>query len=113
MPTIRVFDPAMCCSSGVCGPSIDPELARFAADVAWLQQQGVAVERFNLAQQPGAFAATPPVQAALARGTDVLPLILVDDRIAVERAGGVVQPGQQGGGRRQGLVGLGPRRVGR
>ncbi len=86
MPTIRVFDPAMCCSSGVCGPSVDPELARFAADVAWLQQQGVAVERFNLAQQPGAFASTPPVQAALARGTEVLPLILVDDRIAVEGA---------------------------
>ena len=86
MPTNRVFDPAMCCSSGVCGPSVDPELARFAADVAWLQQQGVAVERFNLAQQPGAFAASPPVQAALARGTEVLPLILVDDRIAVEGA---------------------------
>jgi hypothetical protein len=32
--TIRVFDPAMCCSTGVCGPSIDPELTRFAGDVA-------------------------------------------------------------------------------
>ena len=86
MSTIRVFDPAMCCSSGVCGPSVDPELARFAADVAWLQQQGVTIERFNLAQQSAAFAASPPVQAALARGTEVLPLILVDDRIAVEGA---------------------------
>ncbi len=84
MTTIRVFDPAMCCSTGVCGPSIDPELARFAADVDWLQQQGVAVERFNLSSQPAAFAETPVVKDALARGTEVLPLVLVGDRIAVE-----------------------------
>jgi len=82
--TIRVFDPAMCCSTGVCGPSVEPELARFAADVDWLQKQGVTVERFNLAQQPGAFAETPAVKDALARGTGVLPLVLVGDRIAVE-----------------------------
>jgi Arsenical resistance operon protein ArsD len=82
--TIRVFDPAMCCASGVCGPSVDPELARFAADVDWLQQQGVPVERYNLAQQPAAFADTPAVREALARGTEVLPLILVGDRIAAE-----------------------------
>jgi hypothetical protein len=84
--TLRVFDPAMCCSTGVCGPSVDPQLARFAADVAWLQGQGVTVERFNLAQQPAAFAETPAVKEALARGTEVLPLIVVGDRIAVEGA---------------------------
>jgi hypothetical protein len=84
--TIRVFDPAMCCSTGVCGPSVDPELTRFAADVDWLQKQGVTVERFNLSQQPGAFADTPAVKEALARGTEVLPLVLVGDRIAVEGA---------------------------
>ena len=83
---IRVFDPAMCCSTGVCGPSVDPELARFAADVDWLQKQGVSVERFNLAQQPAAFAETPTVKEALTRGTEVLPLILVGDRVAVEGA---------------------------
>jgi hypothetical protein len=83
---IRIFDPALCCSSGVCGTSVDPELARFAADVDWLQKQGVSVERFNLSQQPAAFAETPVVKDALARGTEVLPLILVGDRIAVEGA---------------------------
>jgi len=87
MPTtIRVFDPAMCCSTGVCGPGVDPELARFASDVEWLQKQGVKVERFNLSQQPAAFAETVVVKQALERGTDVLPLVLVNDRIAVEGA---------------------------
>jgi hypothetical protein len=74
----------MCGSTGVCGPGVDPELARFASDVEWLQKQGVKVERFNLSQQPGAFAETAAVKQALERGTDVLPLVVVDGRIAVE-----------------------------
>ncbi len=82
--TLRVFDPAMCCSTGVCGPSVDPDLARFAADVDWLQKQGVTVERFNLSAQPAAFAETPAVKEELAPGTEVLPLVMVGERIAVE-----------------------------
>lgn len=82
--TLRVFDPAMCCSTGVCGPSVDPALTRFAADLDWLRKHGVAIERFNLSQQPAAFAETPAVKEALERGLQVLPLILVDDRVAVE-----------------------------
>ncbi len=80
MTTVRVFDPAMCCSTGICGPSVDPELARFAADLAWLEGQGVAVERFNLAQQPAAFVGDVEVRAALeAQGADALPLVKVND----------------------------------
>ena len=41
MTSIQVFDPAMCCSTGICGPSVDPQLVRFAADLAWLKSQGV------------------------------------------------------------------------
>ena len=47
--TLRVFGPASCCATGVCGPSIDPGLARFAVGVAWLKANGVSVERFHLA----------------------------------------------------------------
>lgn len=81
MTTVQIFDPAMCCSSGVCGPGVDPELVRFAADVEWLAQTGVAVERFNLAQQPEAFVAHGVVTEALREGGEaVLPLIVVDGR---------------------------------
>jgi hypothetical protein len=87
MPTVRVFDPPMCCSTGVCGPSVDPELARFTADLDWLKKQGVQVERYNLSQQPGAFASNAAVKDALnTRGNDCLPLVIVDERIAVEGA---------------------------
>ena len=87
MPTVRVFDPPMCCSTGVCGPSVDPELARFTADLDWLKKQGVQVERYNLSQQPGAFASNGVVKDALnARGNGCLPMVVVDERIAVEGA---------------------------
>ena len=79
---VEVFDPSMCCSTGVCGPSVDPVLPRLAADLDWLAEHGVQVTRHNLAQEPAAFATAPAVQAALTeRGTDCLPLILVDGRI--------------------------------
>jgi hypothetical protein len=76
---IQIFDPPMCCSTGVCGPAVDPELVQFAADLDWLRRQGVEVERYNLSQQPAAFVNTPAVKAALAaEGNDCLPLTMVD-----------------------------------
>jgi AhpD family alkylhydroperoxidase len=85
MKTIEVFDPAMCCSTGVCGPGVDPALARFAGDLEWLAGQGVSVERRNLAQQPGAFAESVPVAAALReKGEECLPLVLADGEVASE-----------------------------
>jgi hypothetical protein len=74
---LEVFDPPLCCPTGVCGPSVDPELVRFNSDLAWLSEQGVGVERFNLAQQPQAFAANPQVAELLGNtGVAALPLVL-------------------------------------
>ena len=82
MTTIHVFDPAMCCSTGICGPSVDPRLAHFAADLDWLKTQGLSVERFNLAQQPAAFAEDEFVRSALAaEGEACLPLVKVDGEV--------------------------------
>jgi anion-transporting ArsA/GET3 family ATPase len=57
MTQIDVFDPPMCCSTGACGPAVDPLLAAFSADLQWLAAQGVRVTRHNLAQASAAFAA--------------------------------------------------------
>lgn len=62
MPSIQIFDPALCCSTGVCGVEVDQNLVNFAADVDWAKQHGAQVERFNLAQQPLAFAENPTVK---------------------------------------------------
>jgi hypothetical protein len=82
MTTIEVYDPAMCCSTGVCGPTVDPALARFEADLRWLSGQGAAVTRYNLGQQPGAFVESPIVVSILqAGGEGVLPVILIDGKL--------------------------------
>jgi hypothetical protein len=79
MKTIQVFDPPMCCSTGVCGPTVDSKLVRFSSDLHWVANHRVRVERFNLSQQPQAFAAHTAVRTELhTNGNDCLPLILVD-----------------------------------
>lgn len=84
MAAIHVFDPALCCSSGVCGAEVDRALVSFSADIDWLKQHDVAIERFNLSQQPMAFADNSTVKAFLERtGTEALPLILVDGEVAL------------------------------
>jgi len=85
MPKLEVFDPAMCCPTGVCGPSVDPALPRFAADLEWLKSKGIDVERHNLAQEVAAFTSNPVVKTVLnSRGTNCLPLLLVEGKIVSE-----------------------------
>ena len=82
MKPIEVFDPAMCCSTGICGPAVDPEMARFAADVEWLKEHGAQVIRHNLAQEPMAFAQNVVVAKALQDGgPECLPLVLVGGEV--------------------------------
>jgi hypothetical protein len=84
MKNIQVFDPALCCSTGVCGADVDQALVSFSADVAWAKDNGAAIERFNLAQQPMAFADNLVVRGFLERsGHEALPLILADGEIAL------------------------------
>src|SRR5664279_3531468 len=84
MKNIQVFDPALCCSSGVCGVDVDQALVSFSADVDWARQNGAQIERFNLAQQPMAFAESPAARGFLERsGAEALPLILVDGEVAL------------------------------
>ena len=79
MKTVTVFDKPMCCSSGVCGPSVDPVLVRFAEDVRWLTQQGVKITRHNPAQDAHAFLLDPVVREAMqGQGEAALPVVVVD-----------------------------------
>lgn len=84
MKTIQVFDPALCCGTGVCGVDVDQALVTFSADADWAVQHGARIERFNLAQQPMPFAQNPIVRGFLERsGQEALPLILVDGEVAL------------------------------
>lgn len=82
---IEVYDPAMCCSTGVCGPDVDDALANFAGDIKWLKSQGIDVRRYNLGQEPEAFKMNPDVLSRLQKtGTECLPLLLINGQLVSE-----------------------------
>ena len=82
MRKIEIFDPAMCCSTGVCGPSVDPNLTRVASAVYSLEQKGNDIKRYNLANDPAAFTENQTVNKVLQeKGADALPITLLDDTV--------------------------------
>lgn len=79
MPTVRIFEPALCCNTGVCGEELDQKLVNFTADLNSVKGNGADIARFNLASDPGAFVADPLVVNFLqAAGSEGLPLTMVD-----------------------------------
>ncbi len=84
MSVVEVFEPALCCSTGVCGPDVPQELVTFTADLEWASGQGGDVTRFNLAAEPGEFTTRPAVLRLLqVSGSEALPVVLVDGEIAL------------------------------
>ena len=79
---LKVYDPAMCCPTGVCGPNVDNSLVEFAGAVKTVAAHGVSVERWNLAQQPQAFTENLQVKDLLAKlGVKGLPFVFVNDEL--------------------------------
>lgn len=79
MSKVEVFEPALCCATGVCGQDVDQQLVTFSADMDFVRSRGGDVSRYNLASEPGSFAENDTVRAFLhVAGSDGLPLVLVD-----------------------------------
>ncbi|MDD7793531.1 arsenite efflux transporter metallochaperone ArsD [Clostridium sp. 'White wine YQ'] len=82
MKKMIIFDPAMCCSTGVCGPGVDPELLRVSTVLNNLKSNGVMVERYNLTSNPQAFVDNKVINELLnSDGVDILPVIIVEDKV--------------------------------
>jgi hypothetical protein len=79
MKKIVVFDPPLCCPTGICGPSVDPKLTRFAADLDWLKKKGLP---WSASTWPSSRALSPPMKPCAPnwpqKGNDCLPLIILD-----------------------------------
>ena len=79
MPEIHVYEPALCCATGVCGPDLDQSLVTFTADVAHVNEAGGQVRRHNLANDPQAFVTDDQVRTFMhLTGSEGLPLTAVD-----------------------------------
>ena len=84
MKTIEIFDPAMCCPTGLCGTNIDPNLMRIAVVVDTLKKRGVNITRHNLKDEPMIYVTNTKINDLLqSKGVEVLPITLVDGEVAV------------------------------
>ncbi len=78
-PRIDVYEPAMCCNTGVCGSDPDATLITFTADCAAITDTGISITRHNLASEPENFVANSQVRNALdSIGSQALPIVQVD-----------------------------------
>lgn len=88
MTTIEIFEPAMCCATGVCGPEPDQTLVRFGEVIRRTEEElagRVKVTRTLLNQQPMRFTQVPAVFDILKqRGVRALPIVVVDGEIVLE-----------------------------
>lgn len=83
MKEIEIFDPAMCCSTGVCGPSIDTELLRMATVINSLKEKGIIIKRHGLSSEPQDFISNKVINDILQKeGAAILPITLVDGAVA-------------------------------
>jgi hypothetical protein len=84
MRKVSIYDPAMCCPTGMCGINISPDIVRVANALHALQKNGVEVKRYNLTSSPQAFVVHPDVCAFInTQGVQGLPLTLVDEKIVL------------------------------
>ena len=80
--TIEIFDPELCCSTGVCGSAPDPSLIRIEEAISRLQAQGAAVKRYQLSRQASAFTDNSVVyRTLLESGTSALPMMAIDGTV--------------------------------
>lgn len=85
MAKVSIYEPPMCCSTGVCGPDGEDKLAQFASTLDWVKKNGHQVERYDLGHAPGAFASNAFVRTMIEKeGMAVLPLVLVDGEVLVK-----------------------------
>jgi hypothetical protein len=79
---VELYEGAMCCESGVCGPSVDEQLLAIREDLRWAEAQGASIERHNLTSDPDAFVANPKVTGLMqAFGDKALPIVVIDGEI--------------------------------
>ncbi len=81
---IEFYEPAMCCTTGLCGPSVDERLVRLNEDLKRLQTEdaSLVVERYAINQQPFKFRDNADVyKLVTGNGKKILPVTTVDGRV--------------------------------
>jgi len=61
MTKFIIYESAMCCSSGVCGPSPDKSLIELQDTIDKIKKMGCEVERYSITQSPKKFRENPAI----------------------------------------------------
>ena len=84
MKKMQIFEPAMCCSTGLCGVGVDQELLRISTVINTMEKNGVKVERFNLSSSPQEFVTNKVINTFInEKGVDGLPVTVLDGEIVI------------------------------
>lgn len=84
MKKMQIFEPAMCCSTGLCGVGVDTELLRVSTVLNSLKKNGIEVDRFNLTNYPMEFVNNKAVNDFLhTKGVEELPATVIDGEILI------------------------------
>jgi hypothetical protein len=81
-PLVELFDPPLCCPTGLCGPTLDQTLLDANEMVLALKAGGVGVERYQMASHPHIFLRHPEVMRLVReRGMDAFPITAIAGRV--------------------------------
>ncbi len=87
MKTMSIYEPAMCCETGICGVGVDPELLRISTVFNNLQKNGITAVRFNLSSAPQAFINNTDInKLIMGDGVESLPATVIDGEIVKTKA---------------------------
>ena len=79
---VEIFDPPMCCPTGLCGPTLDQTLLDVSEMLLALQAAGVRVERYQMSSNPNAFLNNPEVMTLVrTRQMAALPITVVRGQV--------------------------------
>ena len=85
MKEMQIFEPALCCETGVCSASVDPELLRITTVLDRMKKNGIIIKRFNLNSSPIEFVTNQTINTFInQKGVDALPCVMVDGKIVIE-----------------------------
>jgi hypothetical protein len=84
MKKMIIYEPAMCCPTGLCGVEINPELLRISTVLNALKNHGVEVVRYNLSNSPQEFVKNEIVNNYINnKGVEGLPITVLDNQIII------------------------------
>ena len=79
---IELFDPPMCCPTGLCGPALDQTLLDVNEMIMSLQRENLRVERYQMASNPNAFLGNAEVMKLVReKQMEALPIIVVRGKV--------------------------------